>query len=115
QRAMDFILESMRDAQGRLYARYRDGERAYLGYLDDYAYLIWSSIELYYTTYRFSYLQLAKELNIQMIELFWDIEKDGGLFFYGKDAEELLFRPKEIYDGATPSGNSVATMNFLRL
>lgn len=115
QRTMDFILENMRDAQGRLYARFRDGEKAYLGYLDDYAYLIWACMELYDTTYQFRYLQLAKELNDQMIDLFWDKEKDGGLFFYGKDAEELLFRPKEIYDGATPSGNSIATMDFLRL
>ena len=49
-----------------------------------------------------------------MIDLFWDFD-EGGFFFYGKDGEELLARPKEVYDGATPSGNSVAASNLLRL
>jgi uncharacterized protein len=49
-----------------------------------------------------------------MLALFGD-EQQGGLFFYGKDAEELIIRPKEIYDGATPSGNSVAAYNLMRL
>ena len=115
QRALNFILKNMRDSNGRLYARFRDGQRLYSGYLDDYAYLVWACLELYDATFEFHYLQLAKELNKQMLDLFWDNENDGGLFFYGEDAEELLFRPKEIYDGATPSGNSIATMNFLRL
>lgn len=54
------------------------------------------------------------ELNKMMLELFWD-KDDGGLFFYGKDGEELIVRSKEIYDGATPSGNSVAALNLLKL
>ena len=49
-----------------------------------------------------------------MLKLFWDNES-GGLFFYGSDGEQLITRPKEIYDGATPSGNSVSALNFLRL
>ncbi len=49
-----------------------------------------------------------------MLDIFWDKEH-GGLFFTGKGNEELLTRSKEIYDGATPSGNSVAAMNLLRL
>ena len=49
-----------------------------------------------------------------MVELFWDPEEHG-FFFYGRDGEELLARPKEVYDGATPSGNSVAAANLLRL
>ncbi len=49
-----------------------------------------------------------------MLRLFWD-EENGGFFFYGSDAEQLFTRPKEIYDGAMPSGNSAAALNLLRL
>jgi len=54
------------------------------------------------------------ELTNDMIKYFWD-NKKGGLFIYGSDSEQLITRPKEIYDGAIPSGNSVAALNFLRL
>ncbi|WP_315861943.1 hypothetical protein [Paenibacillus larvae] len=60
------------------------------------------------------YLALAAEINTQMLNLFWD-EDQGGLFFYGNDNEELFTRNKEIYDGALPSGNSVAAYNLTRL
>ncbi|HAG43089.1 MAG TPA: hypothetical protein DCL31_06585 [Clostridium sp.] len=49
-----------------------------------------------------------------MIELFWD-EENGGFFLYGSDDEELIVRPKEIYDGAIPSGNGVASLALLKL
>ena len=49
-----------------------------------------------------------------MVEVFRD-EQDGGFFFTGNDAEPLPARPKEIYDGAMPSGNTVAALNLLRL
>jgi uncharacterized protein YyaL (SSP411 family) len=54
------------------------------------------------------------EFSREQIKYFWD-ESKGGLFFYGNDGEQLLTRPKEVYDGAMPSGNSVALLNFLRL
>jgi len=85
-----------------------------LAYLDDYAFLIWALIELYETTYKPMYLKKAMELTNDMIKYFWD-NKKGGLFIYGSDSEQLITRPKEIYDGAIPSGNSVAALNFLRL
>jgi len=71
-------------------------------------------IELYEATYKPDYLRKAVNLNDELIKLFWDQEK-GDLFLYGSDSEQLIARPKEIYDGATPSGNSVAALNFLRL
>ncbi len=113
-RAVEFIFQQMRRADDRLLARYRDGESAYPAYLDDYAFLSWGLLELYGATFDVSYLERARELARGMIELFWDEEKDG-FFFYGRDAEELISRPKEIYDGAIPSGNSVALHNLLRL
>ena len=49
-----------------------------------------------------------------MLEHFWD-DEDGGLFFTGTYSEELLVRKKDAYDGAMPSGNSVAALNLIRL
>ena len=82
--------------------------------LDDYAFLAWGLMELYEATLRIDYLRRAADLTREMIRLFGD-EAEGGFFFYGEDGEELLTRPKEIYDGATPSGNSVAAYNLIRL
>ncbi|TDF99530.1 thioredoxin domain-containing protein [Paenibacillus piri] len=114
RRAAGFILQELRREDGRLLARYRDGEAAYLGYLDDYAFLVWGLIELYEATFELELLQTAVELNEDMLRLFWDEEK-GGCFFYGSDGEQLFTRPKEIYDGAMPSGNSAAALNMAKL
>lgn len=114
EKAAEFILSKLVSNNGRLLARYRDGNSAFLAYVDDYAFLIWGLIELYETTYKPIYLKRSLNLNDDLIKYFWD-EANGGLFHYGSDSEQLITRPKEIYDGATPSGNSVATMNFLRL
>ncbi|WP_282935518.1 thioredoxin domain-containing protein [Paenibacillus sp. RC67] len=113
-RSARFIISKIRRPDGRLLARYRDGEAAFAAYLDDYAFMVWGLIELYEASFELEFLKLAVELNEQMIELFWD-EENGGLFFYGSDSEQLFTRNKEIYDGALPSGNAVAAMNFLKL
>ncbi len=114
QRAVFFILDKLRRQDGRLLARYRDKEAAFPAYVDDYAFLILGLIELYEAIYDPYYLEKALELNDDMLHYFWD-DKLGGLFLYGKDGEQLITRPKEVYDGAMPSGNSVAALNFLRL
>ncbi|MGI6129847.1 MAG: thioredoxin domain-containing protein [bacterium] len=114
EEAISFIITKLCRDDGRLLARYRDQEAAYLAYLDDYAFLIWGLIELYQTTLQPYYLGLALDLTKDMLTYFWD-ETSGGLFLYGDDAENLISRPKEIYDGATPSGNSVAAVNLIRL
>ena len=113
-RAADFILDRMRTPQGRLYRRWREGEVAIFGFLEDYAFLVWGLIELYEATFRVRYLEEAIHLNQMMIELFGDKER-GGFYFSGRDNESLITRSKELYDGATPSGNSVAALNLLRL
>jgi len=59
-------------------------------------------------------MNIAKRLTEDMIKLFWD-DKEGGFFFTATDAEKLLIREKEIYDGAIPSGNSVAALDLLRM
>ncbi|QQE78250.1 thioredoxin domain-containing protein [Alicyclobacillus sp. SO9] len=113
-KAAGFVLTHLRREDGRLFARYRDGEAAHLGYLDDYAFFIWGLTELYEATCDADYLETAVGLNRQMKELFWD-DKNGGFFLYGTDSEALFARPKDIYDGALPSGNSVAAWNQFRL
>jgi uncharacterized protein YyaL (SSP411 family) len=113
-RALAFLEANLVDGEGRLYARYREGERAHLGYVDDYAFLIWALLELYDATFDATHLGRALELQRQMMKRFWDAD-EGGFFLYGDDAETLIARPKEVYDGALPSGNSVAALNLLRL
>lgn len=112
---LEFVITHLRrSSDGRLMARYRDGETAHRGYVDDYAFLIWGLLELYETTFEPDCLDIALELNGDLLKYFWD-DTHGGLFQYGIDAESLITRPKESYDGAQPSGNSVAAVNFLRL
>ena len=106
----DLILRHMPGQ--RLY--HRDGESAIPAFLDDYAFLAWGLIELYEATFEVSYLRSALDLTEEMIRHFWD-EAGGGFYFTADDAEELIVRKKEIYDGALPSGNSVAMLNLLRL
>ncbi|MDD5616678.1 MAG: thioredoxin domain-containing protein [Candidatus Methanoperedens sp.] len=113
-KAADFILLRMRGKDGRIYHRYREGESAVMAFLDDHAFFAWGLIELYEATFKVSYLRAALEITNMMAEHFWDKEKHG-LYFTADDAEELIFRKKEIYDGALPSGNSVAMLNLLRL
>lgn len=113
-RAADFIMGRMRNKDGRLLHRYRDGEAAIPGSTDDYAFLIWGLLNLYEATFDVHYLHDAIELNSILIEQFWN-EDSGAFHLTSSDAKDLPFRPMEIHDGAVPSGNSVAAMNLLRL
>ncbi|TLS53207.1 thioredoxin domain-containing protein [Paenibacillus antri] len=112
--AVRFVLEKLRTPEGRLLARYRDGDSAFPGYIDDYAFLTWGLIELYQATFEPELLRFATELTQDAVRLFWD-EEGGGFYFYGSDAEQLFTRMKEVYDGAIPAGNSVMANNLLRL
>jgi uncharacterized protein YyaL (SSP411 family) len=114
KKAVKFIEVHLTRDDKRLLARYRDGEAAIPAYLDDYAYLAWAYLELYQTTFEPVFLKKAIEINANMKDLFWDTE-NSGFFLYGNDAEELITRPKDAYDGAMPSGNSVAAANLLRI
>ena len=112
--ALNFILQNMRNPDGRLLHRYRDGQAALPANVDDYAFLIWGMLELYETTFEVRYLQTALKLNDDLLKHFWD-DSAGAFYFTADDAEKLLVRQKDIYDGAIPSGNSVAALNLLRL
>jgi hypothetical protein len=112
--AADFIMSRMRDANGRLFHRYREGEAGIIANLDDYAFMMWGLIELYEASFDVKYLSWALELNAGLLEHFSD-PLEGGFFFTPDDGEELLVRKKEVYDGAIPSGNAVTMHNLLRL
>ena len=113
KKAADFVLDSINE-EGRLFHRYSRGEWNIPGNVDDYAFFVWGLIELYEASFDIKYLKAAIKLNKKILKYFWDDEK-GGMFFTALDAEKLLVRNKEIYDGAVPSGNSVELLNLLRL
>jgi uncharacterized protein YyaL (SSP411 family) len=113
-KASNFILEKMNDESRTLYHRYAKGEKAIDGFLDDYAFLVWGLVEIYEACFEDKYLKKAVELTNTMILRFWD-EKDGGFYFTAKGTDNAVPRRKEAYDGALPSGNSVALLNLLRL
>lgn len=110
----DFLLANLRPGPGKLLHRFCEGDAAVPAMLDDYAFLIWGLIELHQATQRPERLAMALTLMQEQLELFEDVE-NGGFFFTAKGAEELLFRPKDAFDGALPSGNSVTLMNLVRL
>ena len=114
ENAARFILKNLTRKDGRLLHRFRDGEADILGTIDDYAFFIHGLIDLYEASFNIEYLKEAKRLCHEMVRLFWD-EKEGGFFFTASDAEGLILRKKEAYDGATPSGNSVAALSLIRL
>ena len=112
--AMQFILARMRSSDGGLLHRYRDGDAAIPGFADDYAFIIHALIELYESTFDEQFLVTILELNRYFSGHFWDV-KNNGFFTVSDTAEALIIRKKEIFDGAIPSGNSVAFMNLVRL
>ncbi len=114
KKAADFILKEMRDGNGRLLHRYREGESGIKATIDDYSFFIMGLLELYETTFETRYLKAALDLQSIMNESFWD-DKNGGFYFTADDAEELIIRQKEVYDGAIPSGNAVAMLNLLKI
>jgi hypothetical protein len=109
----DFLLEHMKNEDGTLFHRYAKGEKAVKGFLDDYAFLAFGLIEVYEVSFEDKYLQAASALTKTMLTKFWD-EKNGGFYFTEKNGDAVP-RMKQVYDGAVPSGNSVALLNLLRL
>jgi uncharacterized protein YyaL (SSP411 family) len=114
EKAAQFILDALRDGDGRLFHRFRGGERAVPGQASDYAFFIFGLLHLYRSTFNVAWAEQAAILQEFMLEDLWD-EAAGGFFLVGPQNRELPVRPKEIYDGAIPSANSVALLNLLWL
>jgi uncharacterized protein YyaL (SSP411 family) len=112
-RTIDFIKSNMINNDFTLLHRYAEDEAGIDGMVDDYAYILLGLLEFYEYTKENEYLELSENIAKKFIELFAD--SDGGFFFTSSQAEKLISRKKEIYDGAMPAGNSVMLDVLLKL
>ena len=112
KRADDYIKSYLYENE-TLYVSFRNGRRGVKGFLDDYASYIFAQISLYSATLDEEYLNIAKKLTEKVLNDFSD--KFGGLYLYSDDSEELILRPKDTYDGAIPSGNSLMAYSLVSL
>ncbi len=112
-RNAEFITTRLMNA-GRLLRTFAAGKPKYPAYLEDHAALADALLALYEATFDLRWLQLAEELADTILSRFRDLE-DGGFYFTADDHEKLIQRPMDIFDNATPSGNSLAAHALLRL
>lgn len=113
ERAQHFADTALSEGDA-LFASFRDGKRGAPGFLDDYAFAAFAMLALYEATYQRAYLERAQRLCDRIFDDFADVEH-GGFYLYGRNSEQLILRPKETYDGALPSGNSVFAYVLVRL
>ncbi len=113
QKAQKFIEKSMCSGH-ELYTSFRDEKCSKLAFLDDYAFYVTALIELYNSTLDKTYLQKAETFCNETVRRFMD-DESGGFYLSAPSSTELFINPKETYDGAIPSGNSVMAYNFVRL
>jgi len=110
-----FLQAKLWDAKSRtLYHRWRDGERDTAQLLEAYAFLLSGTLELYQVTLDTPTLEFAVALGEALLTKFYDTE-EGGFWQSSADARDLILRLKDDYDGAEPSGNSVAALSLLKL
>ncbi len=114
QKSAEFILTTLSQENGLLWRTHRTGKSHLNAYLEDYSYFIAGLIALYEASFEPRWLTEAERLAHLMIEQFAD-ETSGGFFFIGKAHEPLIVHSKSAYDGATPSGASMAIHSLLRL
>ncbi|MDX8407947.1 MAG: thioredoxin domain-containing protein, partial [Mariprofundaceae bacterium] len=109
--AAEFVLQHLQTGEGLLH-RWRQGQAAIAGHLDDYAAMVWGLSELYEASFDSRWLAEAVRLNGEMLKRFKG--GDGG-FYMSQEDNGLIARPMEVFDGALPSGNAMAMHNLLRL
>jgi hypothetical protein len=115
EKNLKFIQAKLWDAKNKmLFHRWRDGERDNVQLLEAYAFLLSGVIDLYEATLEPNHLDFAIELAEAMLAKFYDAE-NGGFWQSAAGAKDLILRVKDDYDGAEPSGNSVATLVLLKL
>lgn len=112
-KALEFLSTALTDSEGALCISYREGKSKGKGLLDDYAFLAWACLELYEATYKVEYLVRSCGLMDAVFTRF--AHPAGGFYLSPGNGEALLFRPQEQFDGAMPSGNSVAAWCLSRL
>ncbi len=114
EQSANFILAELVQENGLLLRTHRAGKSHLNAYLEDYSYFIAGLVGLYEASFNRRWLQEAERLTRVMLEQFWD-DANGGFFFTGKAHEELIVQSKSAYDGATPSGTSMAVHSLLRV
>ena len=115
ERNFAFVKSKLWDSSTQtLYSRWRDGQRDSVQLLEPYAFLLSGVIELYQCTLNPQHLEFAVALADGMLKRFYDAA-DGGFWQSPPGATDLILRVKDDYDGAEPSGNSVAIMTLLKL
>jgi len=114
EKAGAFLLDKLRREDGRLLRTYKDGQAKLLGYLEDYSFLIDGLLRLHEATFGRRWLDAAISLADAMVELFWE-PAEGAFYDTGRDHEQLILRPRDFMDHATPCGASVAVDTLLRL
>ena len=114
RRAAAFVLDEMRDSDGRLLRTFNAGEAKLNAYLEDHAFMLEALLTLYEATFEPRWFQAARQIANDMIERFGDPER-GGFFQTSGDHEQLVARRKEIDDSPIPSGQSSAALGLLRL
>jgi hypothetical protein len=112
-RNADFVLTAMR-ADGRLLRSWKGGQAKLKGYLEDYAMVAAALLDVYEATFERRWLEEARGLADDMLELFWD-DRLEGFYDTGRDHERLVVRPRNLFDNAVPCGSSVAVETLLRL
>ncbi|HEX2204713.1 MAG TPA: thioredoxin domain-containing protein [Longimicrobium sp.] len=110
----DFLLRSLRDGDGRLLRTYKDGRAKIGAFLEDHALLVDALVAVYEATGDPRWVREAVSLADAMLERFWEAG-EGAFYDTANDAEALVVRPRDVFDNATPSGNSAAVMALLRL
>jgi uncharacterized protein len=110
----EFVLDQLRDADGRLLRTYKDGRAHLNAYLEDHAFLLEALLVLYESSFEERWFSEARSLAETTIKRFGDPER-GGFYSTSSDHEELIARRKEVGDHPIPSGNSSAAMGLLRL
>jgi uncharacterized protein YyaL (SSP411 family) len=111
--AADFVLARLTDGAGNLLRRYKDGNAAIPGYLEDYAYFTAALIDLYEATFDEQYLRAAIRYGRESVARYYDGQ--GNFYLTPEDGEALIHRPKDAMDSSAPAASSVAVMNLLRL
>jgi uncharacterized protein len=114
ERNIQFLLSAFRNENELLNHTWKNGQSKYPAFLDDYSHLIAALIELAQVTGNYDYLNKAKDFADVVIDHF--VDEESSLFFYThKSQKDILVRKKEVYDGATPSGNAIMACNLYRL
>lgn len=115
ERNLAFIFSSFsKNEEGYLYHTYKKGKAQYNAFLNDYAFLIDSLLEVYFITFKEEYLTKAKFYTNLVLEEFFD-EADGLFYYTSSQQEDVILRKKDMYDSAVPSGNSTMMHNLQRL